>query len=275
MPTYMGPRLTPGIQRLMIINVVTHVIFLIMLRTGLAPVAEALLLTPQETLAGGQLWQPLTYMFIHSPDGPGHLLMNMLMLFFFGPQVEQTVGTRKLYTLYVLSGLGGAAATLLLSGLGVMLGIGWLASGWTAATLGASGAVYGVLFCWGALRWHSSANFFLIGEIPVKYVIYFLVALQVLSMLSFAQGTSYSAHLGGMAAGFLLGRVGIPSVPWLKTPDIQKMRDQAKQRQDKKRRSRFEVIEGGAENTSDKDDTAGRPIWLHRPNDDDDDPVIH
>lgn len=275
-PSFMTPRLTPGIKRLMIINVAMYIVYLVMLRIGLVSLAEALLLTPAETLLGFRLWQPFTYMFVHSEYAIGHLLMNMLMLFFFGPTVEQSVGTRRIYTLYVLAGLGGAAATVLVAGLGQALGLSLLGGMWTSQTLGASGAVYGIFLFWGAQRWNETANFFLIGPMKVKHLIYILIGIELLSMLSFASNTSYTAHFGGMLTGFMLGRYGLPdvAVPNLEA-SLQKRRAEARQREHQQRLQRFQVIEGGGEGSKADDDTAGRPIWLHRPGDDDDDPVIH
>lgn len=267
-----GPQLTTGIKQLMVINVVAYVVYLLLLRSSLAGLANALALSPADVFSG-QIWQPFTYMFIHSPVSISHLLMNMLMLFFFGGTVERMLGTRKLMVVYVLSGLGGAAATLLLATLGQMVPGGSLGNLWTSIHLGASGAVFGVVLCWGALQWEHQANFFLLGTMKVKTFIYILIGIELLTLLSFAQGSSYTAHFGGMLTGFLLGRRGVPSLQRIAVPNLSKMRAQAKHRQTQRRLARFEVIDGGSENPN-RDDTAGRPIWLHRP-DGDDDPVIH
>lgn len=269
------PRMTPGIKRLMIINVVAWIIYVVMLRIGLSSVARALLLTPIETLQGLRLWQPFTYMFIHSEGAIGHLLMNMLLLFFVGPMVERMIGTRRLYTLYVLSGLGAAALTLLAAGIGQATGIGFLSALWVTPTLGASGAVYGLVLFWGARNWNQTAHLLLLGPMQVKNAIFLFIGVELLMMLSFASGTSYTAHFGGMLAGYLLGRYGLPDIGLPNLEESLRARQtRAKQKEDQKRRSRFQVIEGGGESNND-DDTAGRPIWLHRPGGDDDDPVIH
>lgn len=272
MQTMAAPRLTPGIKRLIIINIVAYVVFLVLLRSSLAGLAEALALTPEDVLRG-QIWQPVSYMFIHNPAAVSHLLMNMLMLFFFGGTVERMLGTRKLYQTYILSGIGGALATMLIAGLGQMIPLGSTGLMWSSTTLGASGAVFGVVLCWGALQWNQSANFFLLGSMKVKTFIYILVGIELLAMLSFAQGSSYTAHFGGMLTGFLLGRYGMPNFTSFSKASLSKARAQAQHRKTQKRLSRFEIIEGGAENPR-RDDTAGRPIWLHRSTDDDD-PVIH
>jgi membrane associated rhomboid family serine protease len=272
MQTMMAPRLTSGVKRLLIINIVAYVVYLVLLRSSLSWLAETLALSPEDVLRG-QIWQPLTYMFIHSPFAISHLLMNMLMLFFFGGTVERMLGTRKLYLTYVLSGLGGALATMLFAGIGQMVSLGSISTMWSSTTLGASGAVYGVVLCWGAMQWNQRASFFLLGSMQIKTFIYILIGIELLALLSFAQGSSFTAHFGGMLTGFLLGRYGVPNFSALTKDNLSKVRAQAKHRKTQQRLSRFDVIEGGAENPN-HDDTAGRPIWLHR-SADDDDPIVH
>jgi membrane associated rhomboid family serine protease len=268
-PTFTIPGLTPGVKRLIIINVAIYVVFVLLMRTPLAPWLLALMLSPADTFSG-QLWQPLTYMFLHEPASPGHLLMNVLMLFFFGRNVEQLAGTKKLYQIYVLSGLGGAALTLLLGLVSLGMPLGWLGTFWTSVHLGASGAVFGLILYWGAVQWNDTANFFLLGSMQVKTFIYIIIGIEVLGVIALSHDTSYTSHFGGMIAGFLLGRYGVPK---LAVPNLKKMRANAKHRQTAQRLSRFKVIDGGGENPGSSDDTVGRPIW--RQPDDDDDPTVH
>ncbi len=82
--------ITPAVKILIITNVALFVLNLIVgdvmtLRLGLSPQAVF------EQLA---LWQPFTYMFLHSTSGIGHILFNMLALWMFGTELERTWGTR-------------------------------------------------------------------------------------------------------------------------------------------------------------------------------------
>ena len=82
--------ITPAVKILIITNIVAFVLNLIIgnvmtLRLGLSPQAVF------EQLA---LWQPFTYMFLHSTGGFGHILINMLSLWMFGTELERTWGTR-------------------------------------------------------------------------------------------------------------------------------------------------------------------------------------
>lgn len=263
---FMAPRMTPGVKRLIIINFVVYVIYLLMLRSGsLAFIAEELALTPADMLFHGRLWQPVTYMFIHSPLSAGHLLGNMLMLYFFGTGLEQMIGTKRFFRVYLYSGLGGAALTLLLPGIAALIAPGsGLANLWYSPHLGASGAVFGLVMCWGGRQWDQTANFFLLGAMKIRTFILIIVGIELLHLLTLGQSGSYTAHFGGMAVGFFIGRGGS-----LSALSPKKVAAKHRHRQTQKKLQRFQVIEGGGEGSS---NGGGKPTWLNR---DDDDPVIH
>lgn len=262
---FMAPRMTPGVKRLMIINFAVYVVYLLMLRSSsLTFIAEELPLTPQDMLFGGRLWQPATYMFIHHPAAVGHLLGNMLMLFFFGTGLEQMIGTKKLIRVYLFSGLGGAALTLLLPGIAALIAPGsGMAMLWYTPHLGASGAVFGLVLCWGGMQWNQTANFFLLGAMRVRTFVLIIVGIELLYLLSMQQGSSYTAHFGGMAVGYFIGRGGD-----LSALSPRKAAAKMRHRQTQKKLRRFEVIEGGGEGSN----GAGRPTWMRK---DDDDPIVH
>jgi membrane associated rhomboid family serine protease len=136
-------------------------------------------------------WTPLTYMFLHA--GVGHLLFNMLALFFLGPRVELQLGERDFLLLYLVSGLVAAAFSFV------------LAPG--APIVGASGAVYGVLLAF-ALFWPHE-RLLIWGVLPVeaRWLVIGLAALSLFSGVSGAgPGIAHFAHLGGFAGGWLFLR---------------------------------------------------------------------
>ena len=263
----MAPRMTPGVKRLMIINFAVYVVYLLMLRSGsLSPIADELTLTPQDMVFGGRLWQPLTYMFIHSPLSVWHLLNNMLMLFFFGTGLEGMIGSKKLIRVYLYSGLGGAALTLVASGLAVLVAPGSGLSGlWYSPHLGASGAVFGLLLCWGGRQWDETANFFLLGPMRVRTFVLVIVGIELLSLLTLAQGSSYTANFGGMMVGYFIGRGGS-----FAALNPKRAAAKLKHRQTQKKLHQFKVLDGGGENSG---NGGGKPSWIRR--DDDDDPIVH
>jgi membrane associated rhomboid family serine protease len=129
-------------------------------------------------VADGDYWRLFTAMFLHY--GPFHLGMNMLALWWFGAAIEQALGRGRYLLLYLVSGLAGSAGALVFSP--------------DSATVGASGAIFGIL---GAA---------LVLERQRTYVLgggaFGIIALNL--VITFAlPGISIGGHLGGLAGGSL------------------------------------------------------------------------
>lgn len=139
-------------------------------------------------------WQFGTYLFLHS--GIWHLLLNMLMLWMFGMEVEQTLGPRRFVRLYVGGGLFGAFC--------------WLAANWSgpAYLLGASAAVSAVMIAFATL----------VPDRPITMLLFFIVPLTMkakwwawisvgivayCSLADSGGGVAHLAHLGGMVVGYV------------------------------------------------------------------------
>ncbi len=90
-----GPSLTPMVQRIMIIN---GVVWLLQLMT---PVVTALGAISVDGMLAGWLWQPFTYMWLHSPGSLMHILFNMFALWMFGGQLEAVWGSRRFLNFYL------------------------------------------------------------------------------------------------------------------------------------------------------------------------------
>ncbi len=184
--------ITPAVKLLIITNVVAFVLNLIIgnvmtLRLGLSPQAVF------EQLA---LWQPLTYMFLHSTGGFGHILINMLSLWMFGTELERTWGTRFFTKYYLVTGIGAAATSLLLSM--------WIDDIYYAVTVGASGAIYGLLLAYGMYFPHRPIYLYFIFPIPARVFVMIVGAIAFLSAMSGpGGGVAHSAHLGGLVVGYL------------------------------------------------------------------------
>ena len=141
-----------------------------------------------------RIWQFVTYTFRHG--SVGHLLMNMLMLYFFGRELEAALGRRAFLRVYFLSGL--------------MAGLGWLVlSGGGALLLGASGGVYGVLGMYAALYPHRRITLLLYFVLPVTLSARTLalgaMGLSFLLMLGGEGSVAHAAHLFGGLTGYWLG----------------------------------------------------------------------
>ena len=98
-------------------------------------------LSPQAVFEQLAVWQPFTYMFLHSTGGVGHILFNMLSLWMIGTELERTWGTRFFAKYYFITGVGAAATSLLLSLFSDSI--------YYSVTVGASGAIYGLLLAYG------------------------------------------------------------------------------------------------------------------------------
>lgn len=129
-------------------------------------------------LADGEWWRLITSAFLHA--SLIHLGMNMLVLWIVGSPVEQAIGRGRFLALYFVSGLAGSAGALLFDP--------------NAITVGASGAIYGILGA--ALVLESQGNHVLGGQ-AFGLIVFNLV-------LTFAiPNISIGGHLGGLAGGAL------------------------------------------------------------------------
>lgn len=153
-------------------------------------------------------YQIFTYMFLHG--GVGHLFFNMFALWMFGRTLEWRLGSQRFLTYYMICGIG---AALLQLGVGyaeyqhALAATGNLANRLLGVpTVGASGAVYGLLLAFGVL-YPNQMIMLIFPPIALKakwfVVIYGLLEL-FFGLSGYQQGVAHFAHLGGMLWGFLL-----------------------------------------------------------------------
>jgi membrane associated rhomboid family serine protease len=140
----------------------------------------------------GYIWQPVTYLFLHSLGGPGHILFNMLGLWMFGAPIEETWGTKRFVQYYFLCGVG---AGLFVANLF------WGSPG--QSVIGASGAIYGLLLAFGMLFPEQEILIAFLIPIKAKYLV--MIFGGIAFVFSFQRGSTVSnlAHLGGMLFGFV------------------------------------------------------------------------
>lgn len=162
-------------------------------------------------------WQPLTHMFMHG--GIWHIFFNMFSLWMFGSVIEQYIGSRKFLILFIVAGLGGAALHMGVEWIQAQTYMAGIAEGSSKAmlayeslkltpTVGASGAIYGLLITY-AMLFPDATLMLLFPPIPMKakwmVVIFALVEL-LTGVSSVASGIAHFAHLGGMLFGWMLVR---------------------------------------------------------------------
>lgn len=140
-------------------------------------------------------WQTVTYAFLHADLA--HIFFNMFAVWMFGSQIEQLLKARRFVVYYFVCVVGAA-----LTQLAVMEYMG----GPRAPVVGASGGVFGLLLAFG-LAFPHTRLMLLFPPIPIKawlfVTLYGLLELY-LGVTGTAQGVAHFAHLGGMAAGFVL-----------------------------------------------------------------------
>lgn len=162
-------------------------------------------LVPGSAVFLGRIWQPFTYIFLHG--GLWHILINMLVLWMFGCDLERVWGQRRFYTYFFTCGVGAglivAAAELL------PMAWGRMPSG--IPTIGASGAIYGVLVACAVL--FPDRQVWLIPfpvTLSMRVYVSIMVAIEFFSELSSGTGDNIShiCHLGGIVIGYIYIRRG-------------------------------------------------------------------
>lgn len=160
-------------------------------------------LIPDRVLLGGAVWQLITYAFLHT-SGVTHILFNMLMLWFFGAELELRWGRRYFLTYYFACGIGAAVIYVLGVGLAASLfGVG--TSSLFIPVQGASGAIFGILLAYGLLFGDRTIHFFMVFPMKARVFVLIMGVVEFASLLSSYErnsGVAYLAHLGGIAAGF-------------------------------------------------------------------------
>ncbi len=143
------------------------------------------------------LWQLFTYMFMHANFS--HLFCNMFAVLMFGPALEREWGERKFIVYYLVCGIGAALVQELV----------WMAfmPGQLSVTIGASGAVFGILLAFGWLFPDVPLYLFFI-PVPIRARI-FVIAYAVIELFAglanfSGDNVAHFAHLGGMLFGWLL-----------------------------------------------------------------------
>ncbi len=182
------PRMTRAVQWLIALNVLVYFVQVTLVGAG---DMERWLGFRTHDLGAGNLWTIFTYMFVHA--GFWHIAANMLFLWAFGPRVERAWGAGAFVRYYLLCGLGGLLAHLVL--------------GHDSTLVGASAAIYGVMLAY-AVRWPED-EFLLWFVVPVKakWLVAGCVLLELVLGVSTvgggSSGIAHFAHLGGLIAGWL------------------------------------------------------------------------
>lgn len=151
-------------------------------------------------------WQLVTYMFLHG--GFGHFFFNMFTLLMFAPNLENIWGTKKFLLFYFVTGIGAGLFHNLVIFLRILANPAVAASLAVVPTVGASGAIYGVLLGFAMLFPDAQMRFLFFPFVPVKakWMVVGFAILELLTGVSGGDGIAHFAHLGGMLFSWLLIR---------------------------------------------------------------------
>lgn len=140
-------------------------------------------------------YQLLTYMFMHG--GFSHIFFNMFALWMFGRIMEQVWGGKRFFIYYLTCGIGAGIVQEFGQAFGLISPL--------ANTIGASGAVYGILLAFG-MTFPNEKLFVIPIPFPIKakYFVGFYALIEVFEALNMQDGVAHLAHLGGMLFGLIL-----------------------------------------------------------------------
>jgi len=158
---------------------------------------QALLPDGDSITVGFEVWQVVTYGFLHDPNSITHIVFNMLALWMFGGPIERLFGARPFAIYYLVCVIGAAVAQLFVM---------HFFTGGFYATLGASGGVMGLLLAFG-MMYPNARVIALLLPIPMPawlFVILYGGLELFLGVTGTQAGVAHFAHLGGMAFGFVL-----------------------------------------------------------------------
>jgi membrane associated rhomboid family serine protease len=147
-------------------------------------------LTPQLVLRKFMLWQILSYAFLHLDLW--HLIINMLMLWFFGPAIEQRWGGPRFLFYYLFCATGAGLCSFIVS------------FNSSIPVIGASGAIFGILVAYAMMFPETVILLFFIFPMKMRHAVLVLAAINLLGAISASGGgVAYIAHLGGGLFGYL------------------------------------------------------------------------
>lgn len=153
-------------------------------------------------------WQLITYAFLHDDSSISHLFFNMFALFMFGGQIERLWGSRRFLIFYGVCALTAAITQQIVWYFGLHE-MALLSGGYATeqyVTVGASGAIFGLLLAFGML-FPNAAIFIFFIPIPIKakyFVVFYGIIELMLGIKGMASGVAHFAHVGGMIGGLIL-----------------------------------------------------------------------
>jgi len=188
----MFPKLTPATRAIILVNILVFLMEQVATQSMLVHFALWPVGTP-ETLF--RPWQLVTYAFLHDPKNLLHILFNMFALYMFGPSLEQFWGGRRFLGYYFVCVIAAGATQLAVE----------YALHGGEPTIGASGAIFGVLLAFGVLFPRARLLLYFVIPMPAWLFVAGYAVLELFFGVTGRQaGVAHFAHLGGMLGGALM-----------------------------------------------------------------------
>ncbi len=155
-------------------------------------------LTPANVVSEGYVWQIFSYMFLHSTHSFMHIFFNMYALLLFGSPVEHLWGGKRFLKYYLFTGVGAGIVIFIIN----------LVAGGVSShipTIGASGAVFGLLLAFGLLFPEAELLMFFFIPMKAKYLVFLYGFIEMYMLITSGSSSSVShvGHLGGLFFGII------------------------------------------------------------------------
>ena len=198
--------ITSCVKRLITLNVVVWFLLIVIFQKHFLEtpaVFKFLGLNSNLILSDYYVWQFLTYSFIHS-GGIFHILFNMFILWMFGSELEKLWGARFFLLYYLSCGIG-AAVIYFLCLLIYVFSFGGDPSILSKPVVGASGAIFGLLYAYGFIYSERIIYFMMFFPIKARHFVILIAAIELVSLLNSGFGSPIAnlAHLGGIVSGII------------------------------------------------------------------------
>jgi rhomboid family protein len=193
----------PAISQLVLINAIIFLIQMLLPQAALyrvfgnpvSMIPDGLGLVPHQVVTKGMVWQLVTYMFLHG--GVMHVLLNMFYLVMFGSDLERWWGSREFVKYYFICGIGAGIIHVLTTYVFKLNPL--------IPTIGASGAVFGVLIAYGMAFPQRRILLWFVIPISARALVAIAAFIELAMTVEYrgGDGVARFAHLGGMLVGYI------------------------------------------------------------------------
>ncbi len=197
-------------------------------------------LIPYTVVHDYRIWQPVTYIFVHA--GVMHLAFNLLAIWMFGVELERLWGTRAFTKFFFVCGIVAGLATLAVALLPIDAA--WRERTYLGVTVGASGAIYGILYAWARAFPYRTVLMFLIFPMQARWFVAVIIGIDFLiaAQTRLTSEAAHLAHFAGLLAAYVYLNSGSGRGPGGLVAEVKYRYLKWKMNQ---LRKKFDVHEGG------------------------------